>query len=270
MTIFRLSPLIGMMLFLGSNLPVTCGLNVGMMMSSKGDSRRAVVSSILTSAAAALVAAPHTCLAAGDDIADRTQLLAAIQRKASDDEVIDIIHRLQDPSGGKAATLSDSLDGQWELIWAYKVEAFSPLLTLPRPFRPDSVQYLGSAAATEVGEGRIAQGLTGGVLLSQQLWLSSAAVVSDTDPSVLEIRPPFRLQLGGRYGSNKSKSMLVEAGSDADFRQVNGRDKTAQAAGKNQYQQLYLEADGPGSLRVSSVIDGDPVIVGLIFVHRKL
>jgi hypothetical protein len=33
---------------------------------------------------------------------------------------------------------------------------------------------------------------------------------------------------------------------------------------------MYLENDGPGSLRVSSVIAGDPVIVGEIFVHRKL
>jgi hypothetical protein len=86
----------------------------------------------------------------------------------------------------------------------------------------------------------------------------------------LEIQPPFRFELGGRYGTGVPKKMIVEAGSDAEFRKVNARTKEAQAAGKNQYQQMYLENDGPGSLRVSSVIAGDPVIVGEIFVHRKL
>ena len=47
--------------------------------------------------------------------------------------------------------------GEWELIWSYGAEAFSPLLTLPRPFRPDSYQYLGPIATIEVGEGRVAQ-----------------------------------------------------------------------------------------------------------------
>ena len=200
----------------------------------------------------------------------RDQLLTAIARGAPDDEVIDIIMNLKDPSDGKATMYPDRLDGQWELIWSYKAEAFSPLLKLPRPFKPQSFQYLGSAAATEVGEGRIAQGLTNGILGNNQLWLSSGAIPFEADPSVLELQPPFRFELGGRYGSGVPKKTIVEAGSDADFRQVNLRDKEAIAAGKNQYQQMYLENEGPGSLRVSSVIAGDPVLVGDIFVHKKL
>jgi len=200
----------------------------------------------------------------------RESLLSAIAKKASDDEIIDIIHRLKDPSNGKGAILPDRLEGEWELIWSFGAEGFSPLLTLPRPFRPDSYQYLGSAAASEVGEGRIAQGLTGGLLGGSQFWLSSGAVPLKEDPSVLEIQPPFRFQIGGKYGSGKPKKTIVEAGNDADFRKVNARTKEAQLAGKNQYKQLYLENNGPGSLRVSTVIAGDPVIVGEIFVHRKL
>jgi hypothetical protein len=203
-------------------------------------------------------------------VSDRNQLLAAIARQASDEEIIDIIHHLVDPSNGRAALLPDRLDGAWELIWSYGAEGFSPLLKLPPPLRPQSYQYLGNAAANEVGPGRIAQGLTGGILFGdRQLWLSSGAVPYPDDPSVLEIQPPFRLQLGGRYGSGQDKITLVEAGSDADFRQLNARSVAAQQAGKNQYQQLYLE-DGGGALRVSTVIAGDPVLVGEIFVHRKL
>jgi hypothetical protein len=204
------------------------------------------------------------------EIATREQLLNAISRKASDAEVIDIIRRLKDPSNGKAAILPERLEGEWELIWSFGAEGFSPLLTLPKPFRPDSYQYFGSAAASEVGEGRIAQGLTGGILGGNQLWLSSGAIPLKENPSVLEIQPPFRFQLGGKFGSGKPKKTIVEAGNDADFRKVNARTKEAQLAGKNQYQQTYLENIGPGSLRVSTVIAGDPVIVGEIFVHRKL
>ena len=202
----------------------------------------------------------------------RDDLLQAIAARASDDQVISIIQGLKDPSEGKGATLSQALDGQWELIWSYKAEAFSPLLKLPKPFKPDSYQYFGPIADAEVGKGRIAQGLTGGLLLGEQhVWLSSGAIpLVDTDPSVLEIQPPFRLQLGGRAGSGKPKQTLVDSGSDADFRKVNARTKEAQEAGKNLYQQMYLENNGPGSLRVSGVIAGDPVLVGELFVHRKL
>ncbi|EEC43408.1 predicted protein [Phaeodactylum tricornutum CCAP 1055/1] len=227
-------------------------------------SRRTLISSVASTAIL------FTSTISYAETNDRSDLLRAISRKASDEEVIGIIENLQDPSGGKATFYPDRLEGQWELIWSYKAEAFSPLLKLPEPFRPESYQYLGSAAAQEVGDGRIAQGLTGGILGKSQLWLSSGAVPFEDDPSVLEIQPPFRFQLGGKYGSGVPKKMIVESGSDAEFRQVNGRSKEEQAAGKNQYQQMYLENIGPGSLRVSSVIAGDPVIVGEIFVHRKL
>jgi hypothetical protein len=206
-------------------------------------------------------------------VTDRHQLLAAIARQASDEEIIGLIQNLEDPSKGRAAFLPDRLDGAWELIWSYGAESFSPLLTLPPPFRPESYQYLGRTAAAEVGEGRIAQGLTGGILLGatqQQLWLSSGATPDPDDPSVLVIQPPFRLQWGGRYQSGRPKLTLVDSGSDADFRQVNARSVEAQTAGPNLYRQLYVEDAGPGSLRVSTVIAGDPVIVGEIFVHRKL
>ena len=67
------------------------------------------------------------------------------------------------------------------------------------------------------------------------------------------------------------KLKLVEAGSDADFRAINARDSEAQAAPKNRYAQLYLETTGrPGDLRVSSVVSGDPVIVGAVFIHQRL
>lgn len=201
---------------------------------------------------------------------NRDQLLEAITKKASDDQIFNIINNLKDPSNGKAATLPDRLEGEWELIWSFGAEGFSPLLQLPKPLRPDSYQYFGAAAASEVGEGRIAQGLTGGILGSNQFWLSSGAVPFAPDPSVLEIQPPFRFQVGGRYGTGKPKKTFVEAGNDADFRKVNARTEEAQKAEKNQYQQLYLEDVGRGSLRVSSVIAGDPVIVGAIFVHQKL
>ena len=228
---------------------------------------------LLTSCLIGLVTTTTTCVpsafAAAPTAVDRSVLLDAISRNAPDDEVISIITKLEDPS--LAARNPERLEGEWELIWSYKAEAFSPLLRLPPPFRPTSYQYLGAAAAPEVGDGRIAQGLTGGVLLQQnQLWLSSGAMPSSDDPSILEIKPPFRLELGGRFGTGKQKRVIVGSGSDADFRQVNGRTQEAQAAGPNQYQQLYVEGSGPGSLRISSVIAGDPVIVGEIFVHRKL
>jgi hypothetical protein len=65
--------------------------------------------------------------------------------------------------------------------------------------------------------------------------------------------------------------LLVEtAGSDAEFRKWNARTSEAQAAPKNRYQQLYLERQGQGSLRISTITAGDPVIVGAVFVHEKL
>ena len=141
---------------------------------------------------------------------------------------------------------------------------------LPSPFRPDSYQYFGGVAAREVGEGRVAQGLSGGVLGPLELWLSSGAVAREGHPSTLEIFPPFCFQLGRAPGSASPKRTIVEADSDAEFREVNARSTEAQLAPKNKYEQLYLENFGSGSLRVSMVTSGDPVIVGEMFVHQKL
>jgi hypothetical protein len=134
----------------------------------KDESRRQFLSLATTTAAALLLTDffPIPAEAAEEQqvVTDRNQLLSAIARRASDDEVINVIRHLRDPSNGRAAMYPDRLDGQWELIWSYKAEAFSPLLKLPKPFKPDSYQYLGSAAEGEVGAGRISQGLTGGIL----------------------------------------------------------------------------------------------------------
>jgi hypothetical protein len=202
----------------------------------------------------------------------RTKLLNLIKSKEDDSQVMRAIEELVmlDPSEGRGATKSRDLNGEWRLLWSLKADAFSPLLKLPKPFKPDSYQYLGGAAKAEVGEDRVAQGLTGGILGNKQLWLSSGVFPSEEDPSVLDIQPPFRFQLGGRYGSGKEKTTIVEAGSDADFRKANGRTSDAQKAPKNAYKQLYLEPGGPGSLRISIITDGDPVIVGAIFVHEKM
>lgn len=126
-----------------------------------------------------------------------------------------------------------------------------------------------------MGEGRVAQGLVGGALRvlgpDAELWLSSGAVAAGGRPSTLEIYPPFRFQLGRTPGSGRAaKRTIVEADSDAEFRRVNARSGEAQRAPKNEYEQLYLEDCGRGSLRVSVIASGDPVIVGETFVHQKL
>mmetsp|Transcript_11143 Transcript_11143/g.32216 ORF Transcript_11143/g.32216 Transcript_11143/m.32216 type:complete len:324 (+) Transcript_11143:350-1321(+) len=203
----------------------------------------------------------------------RNNLLQSIRSsKSNEAEVLAAIETLVplDPSGSKGATLAKDLDGEWELLWSAKAEAFSPLLKLPKPLKPDSFQYLGTAAAGEVGPDRVAQGLTGGILGQKQLWLSSGVRPSVDDASVLEILPPFRFEVGGRYGTGIPKNRVVEAGSDAEFRKLNARTTEAQEAPKNSYKQLYLEREGRGSLRISTITAGDPVIVGAIFVHRKL
>ena len=205
----------------------------------------------------------------------RTRLMQLIRDPISSGNEAQVLAAIEDlvpfdPSQKKGAALVEDLDGEWELLWSAKAEAFSPLLKLPKPFKPDSFQYLGSAAAAEVGPDRVAQGLTGGILGPKQLWLSSGVRTSSSDASILEILPPFRFEVGGRYQTGAPKKRLVEAGSDADFRKLNARTSEAQAAPKNSYQQLYLEREGKGSLRISTITDGDPVIVGAIFVHRKL
>jgi hypothetical protein len=204
----------------------------------------------------------------------RSCLLESIRSNKSEQQVMGAIETLLpfDPAQGRGATmeLENDLDGEWRLLWSAKADAFSPLLKLPKPLKPDSYQYLGIPAATEVGQARVAQGLTGGILGPVQLWLSSGVTPSLQDPSVLDILPPFTFQVGGRYLSGAPKITIVEAGSDAEFRQVNARTQEAQEAPKNAYRQLYVELTGKGSIRISTVSDGDPVIVGAIFVHQKL
>jgi hypothetical protein len=204
----------------------------------------------------------------------RSKLLRLItnNKKSDETEIVNMIENLipLDPSQNKGALSTEDLDGEWKLLWSAKAEAFSPLLKLPYPFKPESFQYLGKASAGEVGPNRVAQGLTGGILGPSQLWLSSGVRPSSGDSSVLEILPPFRFELGGRYQSGKPKRLIVEAGSDAEFRKYNARTTEAQVAPKNSYRQLYLERQGKGSLRISTITAGDPVIVGAIFVHEKL
>ena len=188
---------------------------------------------------------------------ERQNLLSKLG-KVSDDEMESLISKLEplDPSKGKGATL-DELGGRWELIYSVNAEAFSPLLNLPKPIRPTSLQLLGDAATQTVGKGRVAQVLNFPIV-PLSLILSSGAVPVSSDSTTLEIFPPFRLEASFAG----SKFQLVESGSDAGFRALNARDEDAQAAGRNMYKQRYLETTGKkGDLRISEVVSGDPVIV---------
>ena len=188
---------------------------------------------------------------------ERQNLLSKLG-KVSDDEMENLISKLEplDPSKGRGATL-DELGGRWELIYSVNAEAFSPLLNLPKPIRPTSLQLLGDDAAQTVGKGRVAQVLNFPIV-PLSLILSSGAVPVNSDSTTLEIFPPFRLEASFAG----SKIQLVESGSDADFRALNARDEDAQAAGRNMYKQRYLETTGKkGDLRISEVVSGDPVIV---------
>ena len=209
---------------------------------------------------------------------ERNALLQAIFSKSPDEVIAQAIQNLipLNPlkSSSSPSEYNSALDGEWKLLW-YNKSDFSPLLKLPSPLRPDSYQYFGKIAQQEVGEGRVAQGLVGGVIAlsggsKKEFWLSSGAVPSKDDPSILEIYPPFRFQLGETPGSSSPKSTIVESESDADFRAANARTAEAQAAPKNEYEQVYLENYGSGSLRVSVITKGDPVIVGDMFVHQKV
>lgn len=198
---------------------------------------------------------------------ERMELLKMIAGKASDAEMEVAMGALEkcDPSNGKAATL-DGLGGTWELIYSVNAEAFSPLLNLPKPIRPTSYQLVGADAEPVVGAGRIAQVLKFPIL-PLSIILSSGNVPVSSDASTLEIFPPFRLevQLGG------IKNQIVESGSDAEFRALNARTEEAQLAGRNLYKQRYLETTGQkGDLRISEVIAGDPVLVGEVFIHRRI
>ena len=256
-------------------------------------SRRSLFGQVLSSTAAAasssfiLTNNPSTSSAtvvsspfatSSSSFPERDALLQAITNKSSDEVVAQAIEKLLplSPLKGESSTKStyeSALDGEWKLLW-YNFSDFSPLLKLPSPLRPDSYQYFGSIAEKEIGEGRVAQGLVGGVLSllgsKTELWLSSGAVGQESHPSTLEIYPPFRFQLGEVPGSTTDKRTIVESQSDAEFRAANARSKEAQLAPKNIYEQFYLENLGVGSLRVSMVTSGDPVIVGEMFVHQKL
>eukprot|EP00980_Cylindrotheca_fusiformis_P017559 scaffold5508_cov104-Cylindrotheca_fusiformis.AAC.3 len=202
----------------------------------------------------------------------RSNLLRAIQQKKPETEVMQAINKLipLNPAKKGPPSWREDLEGEWKLIWSANDE-FSPLLRLPKPFKPDSYQYFGQLANAEVGEGRVAQGLTNGIFGTSQAWLSSGIQpLSAENPYMLEIEPPFRLQLGGRPGTGTPKTTIVEAGNDADFRKVNARTVEAQQAPKNIYEQLYVERNGKGSLRISTITDGDPVIVGTILIHEKM
>lgn len=231
-------------------------------------------------ASAKVVAYPFSTIdstAAASIPQERNELLQAISNKSSDEVVAQAIQNLiplNPLKSSSASEYSNALDGEWKLLW-YNKSDFSPLLKLPSPLRPDSYQYFGKIAEQEVGEGRVAQGLVGGVVSlsggsNKELWLSSGAVASKDDPKVLEIYPPFRFQLGETPGSTAPKSTIVESESDADFRAANARTVEAQQAPKNEYEQVYLENYGSGSLRVSVITKGDPVIVGDMFVHQKV
>jgi hypothetical protein len=213
---------------------------------------------------------------------EREALLKAISNKSSDTIILQAIENLIPRSPLKGTSNTDklayasALDGTWKLLW-YNKSDFSPLLKLP-VLRPTSYQYFGSIAEQEVGTGRVAQGLVGGVVSllggsDTEVWLSSGALAKTDNPSILEIYPPFRFQLGkvpGATSGDGEKRTIVESQSDAEFRAANARSIEAQLAPKNEYEQLYLEDFGTGSLRVSVIAKGDPVIVGDMFVHQKL
>jgi hypothetical protein len=235
-----------------------------------------------STASAKVVATPVEATSTISIFPERDVLLQAIANKSSDTIIVEAINQLIPLSPLKGTSNTDksaytsALDGTWKLLW-YNKSDFSPFLKLPSPLRPTSYQYFGSIAEKEVGAGRVAQGLVGGVVSflgggsDSELWLSSGAVPKENNPSILEIYPPFRFQLGKVPGSRGGeKRTIVESQSDAEFRAANGRSTEAQLAPKNEYEQLYLENNGVGSIRVSVLVKGDPVIVGEMFVHQKM
>eukprot|EP00967_Tisochrysis_lutea_P083450 scaffold115985_cov35-Tisochrysis_lutea.AAC.1 len=212
-------------------------------------SRRAALQ--LTPAAAVSFTAP--AFASQPDQDPRAALLALLATSPPNDDVAvaAAVEQLTplDPSRGRGAT-SAALAGRWQLLWSGHADAFSPLLNLPRPIRPESLQLLGSAAeAAGCGEGRIAQLLDFPVPLLPVVRLSSSARPDPADGRTLEIFPPFRLELlPGTSGGSGDGRMLVEAGSDAEFRALNARTAQAQVAPRNRYEISYLEESGsPGA-----------------------
>lgn len=184
----------------------------------------------------------------------RERLLEAVAKSASQSSVEELIVELaaQDPSGGRGAEAT----GAWKLLWSARTLRFSPLLELPKPLRPVSEQYLDNG---------IRNTLRRGILGPAELVLSADKRTAKAD--TVEILPPFSLRLRV-YGANFT---LVDANSDASFRATQARSLTEQRAPRNQYKQLYLDTSGrPGDLRISTVVEGDPVIVGAVFIHQRL
>lgn len=246
---------------------------------------RSVQTSALITLALLLDRPPVHGIVGSSSFPERDALLQAISSKSSDDVVLNCIDKLlaaaaadaassssptstRSTRSASASSLPDRIDGRWKLIWSIKDDKFSPLLQLPGLLKPTSYQFVGSAAVPVVGgdRQRIAQLLTNGILGPVKTWLSSG--VQEYNDSTLQIQPPFRLEL--EIPSN-NRFQIVEAGSDADFRAINVRSTEAQQAPPNLYQQLYVDDEiGPGSIRISKIIEGDPVIVGATFVHVKL
>lgn len=217
--------------------------------------RTALIGSVVTST---VCVSQRMNLAFAASANPRDQMLAAIASDASERQVLAAIESLVQVNDGSAAAAArpESLAGSWRLLWSAGADKFSPLLGLPRPIRPESVQ--------QVGDGRVSNVLRFPLGLQARL---SSGLRPTADASCLEIFPPFKLELllGGQART------LVEAGSDAEFRALNARDEAAQAAPRNLYLQRYVETSGrPGDLRVSTVTAGDPVIVGSVFVHERL
>ncbi|KAJ8598467.1 hypothetical protein CTAYLR_010105 [Chrysophaeum taylorii] len=178
---------------------------------------------------------------ANDERIATQELVKAIDRGAPTEEVEACIAKLVPLS------TSTSVDGCWKLLWSARTRNFSPLLELPKPIRPDSTQFF--------EDGRIENSLTRGVLGGSRLVLTAGF----DDPLIL---PPFRFDVRVLDRSIR----LVDAGSDADFRRTQARSQEEQRAPRNRYVQLYLGKD----IRVSKVVEGDPVILGATFVHRRL
>ena len=200
-------------------------------------------------------------------VLSREGLLRAIAEGQSDEAVLAWCDQLIpfDPSGGKGASVG-SLGGSWRLLWT-KDEAPAAAQLLRKAFhQPVSTQLLGAEAAALVGEGRVAQLLDVAGLVHFEL--SSGATPDGDDPSVLNILPPFRFSASFAGGSPIN---LANADSDADFRAVNARSEEARKAPRNRYTQQYLETSGhSGDIRVSRITEGDPAIVGNVYVHQRL
>jgi hypothetical protein len=197
--------------------------------------------------------------------AARASLLNAIESGASDAVVLSSLGALVplDPSRGRGA-LDGALNGTWALIWT-KDEAPEPVQFARRTLhQPVGTQLIGSAAVPLFGEGRVAQLLdVGGIRFE----LSSGARPALDDSRVLEIFPPFRfaaVAAGRRF-------QIATSGSDAGFRSLNGRSAEALIAPRNRYAQEYLDVSGrDGDIRISRITEGDPAIVGNLYVHQRI